>query len=437
MKIHNQTINHFDLSKFIFIWVTLVVFTFSSKSVLAHPMPNSLILLNFQSDIVKAELELPFDGLEQAFGMTISQGTEPELREYIKEHLQAYTHDDQLWNIDINRIGVRSEQEKNTGLIHHYVVVFLDFKPPMGVNSHDLVLDYDVIIHELSTHSAFVTIQQDWENGIYSNNPVNVGVISADIMNNSIAPLSINIAGGNNWTGFKSMVELGMHHIAEGTDHLLFLLVLLFAAPLVVEKNRWAGFGGMRFSLTNLLKIVTAFTIGHSVTLLIGVLNWFQPSSQIVEILIAFSILISALHAIYPIFPRREAYIAAGFGLIHGLAFADILNQLNIGASQMALSLLGFNVGIELMQLIIIVLIMPWLILLSQTSMYKGVRIGGAVFSGVAAIAWMVERIIGQSNPVTVLVENLVQYAPWLIIIIALFSLFSRFYYQPQLQARV
>ncbi len=151
-------------------------------------MPNSLILLNFQSDIVKAELELPFDGLEQAFGMTISQGSESELREYIKEHLQAYTHDDQLWNIDINRIGVRSEQEENTGLIHHYVVVFLDLKPPMGVNSHDLVLDYDVIIHELSAHSAFVTIQQDWENGIYSNNPINVGVISADIMNNSIAP---------------------------------------------------------------------------------------------------------------------------------------------------------------------------------------------------------------------------------------------------------
>ena len=201
----------------------------------------------------------------------------------------------------------------------------------------------------------------------------------------------------------------------------------------MVRKNRWAGYGGLRYSLTNLLKIVTAFTIGHSVTLLIGVLDLFQPRSQIIEILIAFSILISAIHALRPIFPKKEAYVAAGFGLIHGLAFAEILNNLNLDSGQLVMSLLGFNLGIEIMQLIIIAFIMPWLILLSQSSMYKGIRVGGAVFSGIAAIAWMIERIVGEPNPITLMVESLVQYAPWLIIFIALLSLFV-YFYQSQTQ---
>jgi hypothetical protein len=85
-------------------------------------------------------------------------------------------------------------------------------------------------------------------------------------------------------------------------------------------------------------------------------------------------------------------YLALGFGLIHGLAFASVLFNMNLGAGALALSILGFNLGIELMQLLIIALIVPWLILLSRTHVYKPIRIVGAIISSIAAIVWIVER---------------------------------------------
>ncbi|HTJ52690.1 MAG TPA: HupE/UreJ family protein [Cyclobacteriaceae bacterium] len=170
----------------------------------------------------------------------------------------------------------------------------------------------------------------------------------------------------------------------------------------------------------NLLKIITVFTVGHSITLLAGALGWFYIPSQPIEILIAFSILMSAIHALRPIFPGREIYAAATFGLIHGLAFANTLTNLNLDAGQMVLSILGFNIGIELMQLFVVAMIVPWLILLCWSNSYKGVRIGGAVFAGIAAIAWMTERILNQPNPITRAIEGLVIYAPWMIGALAL-----------------
>src|SRR5207344_124722 len=179
------------------------------------------------------------------------------------------------------------------------------------------------------------------------------------------------------WQGFSSVLKVGVHHIAEGTDHLLFLLVLLLPAPLVAAGKYWGGFGGLKRALVQLLKIVSAFTVGHSLTLLIGALGWLRLPGQPVEILIAFSILISALHAIRPWFAGREVYIAAGFGLIHGLAFASSIAEYGFSPWYLAATVLGFNVGIELMQLVVVVVAIPWLILLARTQFYAPARIGG------------------------------------------------------------
>jgi HupE / UreJ protein len=93
------------------------------------------------------------------------------------------------------------------------------------------------------------------------------------------------------------------------------------------------------------LRIVTAFTLGHSLTLLAGALGWLRLPGQPVEILIAVSILVSAAHAQRPLFPGREAQVAAGFGLVHilvhGLAFTGTLAGLHLSAGPLALSILG------------------------------------------------------------------------------------------------
>ncbi|RZK63066.1 MAG: HupE/UreJ family protein [Hymenobacter sp.] len=114
------------------------------------------------------------------------------------------------------------------------------------------------------------------------------------------------------------------------------------------------------------LRIVTAFTLGHSRTLLLGALGWVHLPSQPVEVLIAGASLVSAVHAWRPVFPGREGWVAAGFGLVHGLAFASKLAGLHLDAGRLGLSILGFNLGIELMQLFVLALTVPWLLLLSR-----------------------------------------------------------------------
>jgi len=214
--------------------------------------------------------------------------------------------------------------------------------------------------------------------------------------------------------GFASIFRLGMRHIAEGTDHLLFLLALLLPAPLMVFGSRWAGFAGVRHSLLRILTVVTAFTIGHSITLALAALGLVRVPSRPIEVLIAVSILVSATHALRPLFPAREAAIAAFFGLIHGLAFATTLGELGLGRWERVASILGFNLGIETMQLVVLAVTMPSLVLLSRTRSYSAFRIGGALFAGFASLGWIAERRLGVDNPVDVVVEGVAHHGVWI-----------------------
>jgi hypothetical protein len=215
----------------------------------------------------------------------------------------------------------------------------------------------------------------------------------AEIRSTSRVSLSLRQLTGA-FGGFPSMFRLGMRHIAEGTDHVLFLLTLLLPAPLLVNGSRWGGFGGARHSLLRILKVVTAFTIGHSITLALAAVGLVRAPSRPIEVLIAVSILVSAIHALRPLFAGREAAIAAFFGLIHGLAFAATLGELGLGWRERVVSILGFNIGIEAMQLIVVAAFMPSLVLLSRTSVYPVLRISGALFAGLAAVGWIAERLL-------------------------------------------
>jgi hypothetical protein len=240
-------------------------------------------------------------------------------------------------------------------------------------------------------------------------------------------PSASDFRGWPSGVQFSSLFHLGMRHIAEGTDHLLFLLVLLLPAPLLVSGSRWGRPAGVHRSLIRVVGIVTAFTIGHSVTLSLAALGFVRAPEQPVEVLIAVSILISALHAVRPIFPGKEAWIAAFFGLIHGLAFAATLERLGMGHWERVTGILAFNLGIETMQMIVVAIILPSLLLMSRTSAYPILRFGGAVFAGAASVGWIVERLFDVETPVDVIVDALARHALWIAIPLFLLSLACNF----------
>jgi hypothetical protein len=229
------------------------------------------------------------------------------------------------------------------------------------------------------------------------------------------------VPGWMQGAGFASLFQLGMRHIAEGTDHLLFLLALMLPAPLVLAGARWGGPARVRTGLLRIVKIVSAFTIGHSVTLALAASGIVRLPARPVEVLIAVSILVSAAHALRPLFGRREAVVAAFFGLIHGLAFAATLDQLGLGRWERVAGVLAFNLGIETMQLVVVLAALPSLLLLSRTRWYAVVRIAGASFAAIAAAGWIAERLFGVANRLDGVVEQVAANAIW--IALALFVL--------------
>jgi hypothetical protein len=114
-----------------------------------------------------------------------------------------------------------------------------------------------------------------------------------------------------------------------------------------------------------------------------------------VEIAIAASILVSALHAWRPLFPRREAWIAAGFGLVHGLAFADALRDLQLSGARLAAGVLAFNLGIESVQTLLMLVAAPLLLLLARSTWFAQVRVSVALVAGMMALVWIVARTAG------------------------------------------
>ena len=391
-----------------------------SSLLFSHPLPNTVVNLNVQSKNIIMTIQIPLEDFEIAYKSKVTENQNLLLANYFSKHIKIEGANHQFWKMKFNNYQIK---KANAAFVGDYkeIQFELQFSTSKNANYRDFTIHYDAIMHEITNHQALVFVNADWENGIHEQ-AQQIGIIELDVPTNTIYPLHISLEKGSTWKGFKSMITLGMKHISEGTDHLLFLLVLLLSAPLISINKKWVYNGKIKYTIVKILKIITAFTIGHSITLIIGTLTTFNPNSKPVEILIAFSILITAIHALKPIFPNKEIYVACGFGLIHGMAFATILKELHLTTSKLTLSLLGFNLGIEIMQLITIILVMPWLIILSKFKIYKWVRITGALFAIIASIAWLVERYTEKPNFISVPIQNSANYSIWVVLGLACFT---------------
>ena len=185
----------------------------------------------------------------------------------------------------------------------------------------------------------------------------------------------------------------GMHHIWEGIDHLLFLLSLLLPAVLVWRSGGWAPVDTFRPALIDAAKIVTAFTVAHSITLTLAVLGVVSLPSRLVESAIALSVILAALNNLWPVVRHGRMLAAFGFGLIHGFGFAGALGELGLPDGALALSLASFNIGVEAGQLAVVAMFVPLAFALRATFAYRQVALrAGSVAIALVALVWFVER---------------------------------------------
>ena len=208
---------------------------------------------------------------------------------------------------------------------------------------------------------------------------------------------SLQLTTTSAWKEFTSYLTEGVWHIWRGLDHVLFLLSLLL--PVVYVAVREGGrrvllpAAAMRPVLIDVFRIVTAFTLAHSVTLTLAALQLVILPPRLVESAIALSVVLAAANNLGLWIIETRWTMAFAFGLIHGFGFANALKDLGLASGQFVPALLGFNLGVEVGQLAIVAVFVPTAFLLRRTSLYrKAVLAGGSVVVICLASIWLVER---------------------------------------------
>jgi len=192
---------------------------------------------------------------------------------------------------------------------------------------------------------------------------------------------------------FLSYGREGVWHIWIGYDHILFLLSLLLPAVLLRERRHWLPVTRFGDAFWDVFKIVTSFTVAHSITLSLAALGVISLPSRLVESAIAASVVLAALNNLLPVVGGRRWVVAFAFGLIHGFGFASVLAELGLPRDALVLALVGFNLGVEGGQLTIVAAFLPLAYLMRASWFYRRVVLAGGSIAIVAiAMVWLLER---------------------------------------------
>ena len=221
----------------------------------------------------------------------------------------------------------------------------------------------------------------------------NRGLTSTAIFSPDTATQQFAVAETNRLKQFGDFLKTGVWHIWIGFDHILFLLSLLLPAVLIWTDQRWRPAPSFKSAFVDVFKIVTAFTLAHSITLTLATLQVIALPSRWVESAIAVSVIFAALNNIFPMILKRRWIAAFGFGLIHGFGFASVLSDLGLPQTALLLALVGFNVGVELGQIAIVAVFLPLAYALRGSWFYRRlILIAGSGLIALIAAIWFVER---------------------------------------------
>lgn len=257
-----------------------------------------------------------------------------------------------------------------------YVVIALQLACPTAASNDALTLAYTAFFDSDANHKAIVTINQQTR-VISKDNPAQ----------------TFDFATSSYLTTFNQYVYQGVLHIWLGLDHILFLIALLLTCVLVRKTSKWQGIESKATIFKHTAWIVTAFTLAHSITLTATAMQLVSPNSRWVELGIAISVLFAALNNIWPLVIRL-GWVTFAFGLLHGMGFASVLGELGLSSDYQLLSVLAFNLGVEIGQLAILVVALPVLIWARNYQWYqKWVMPAGSLVIAIIAVQWSLERI--------------------------------------------
>ncbi|MDC0601771.1 HupE/UreJ family protein [Aliiglaciecola sp.] len=353
----------------------------------AHAMEQSYIFLSISDTSIDGRLEMTIEDLNNAMNLSL-----PLDKSVTQAQIQPHIEDIKAYFDQHISMGFRDGIKLDDFFLHsipasQYIAINFGFENVETIPEY-IDFTYSVLFDKDSNHLGMVIIENDWRAGVF-NDEANVALIFKP----SNTKKRLDLTDATVMQGYWEMLKLGIHHILEGIDHVLFLIALLLPAVVVRAHREWQPAPQFYPAFIYVVKVVTVFTLAHTITLSAATLGVLSLPSRLVESIIAISIAIAALDILYPVFRGRIWLIVFVFGLFHGFGFASVLAEYNIPDSYLTWSLLSFNLGVEVGQVAIILVVFPILYLLRQFAIYQLLFLkAGASLLILVSLYWFIER---------------------------------------------
>jgi hypothetical protein len=347
----------------------------------AHISSSGFLVVHVQGRNLSGSLEIALRDAELAVGVDANhdgkitwgelRAAEPRLVEYVAQHLTLSARSSAC-PMTFQALQVNERVDGN--------YAWLPFTAQCSAVASKLSVHYSLMDDLDPSHRGLLTLT--------SGTAAQTGVLGR---NNLDAAFTLDET--SRWRAFVEYMRAGIEHIWGGLDHLLFLISLLLPAVLWRTNGHWEPVASARPAFFSILKVVTAFTLAHSITLTLAALDIVRLPSRLTESVIAASIIVAALNNIFPVVTQSRARIAFAFGLLHGFGFASVLADMGLPSGARLLSLLAFNLGIEAGQLAVVLAVMPVVYQLRAGRLYRNAVLpwGSAAIASLALV-WLVQR---------------------------------------------
>ena len=362
--------------------LTLVSVAFFASNACAHKFGDSYLTLKVDGGVISGRWDIALRDLENAVGLDANQDgaiTWGEL-EARQEAVTAYAFS----RLKVQGDGVVARLRFTDLLVDYHsdgAYAVLRFAVDGLTRPEVLELDYRLLFDRDPQHRGLFQITSG-------------GRTQTAVFSPATPTQRFELASPPPARQFLAFAKEGVRHIWTGYDHILFLIALLLPSVLRRQDGRWQAVGAFRPAFINVFKIVTAFTVAHSVTLSLATLGIVQLPSRLIESSIAASVVLAAFNNLVPFFQGRGWLVAFGFGLIHGFGFANVLLDLELANGLLALALVGFNLGVEAGQLAIVSVFLPLAYGLRHSWLYQRLTLSaGSTAIMLVAATWMCERV--------------------------------------------
>jgi hypothetical protein len=361
----------------------LLVLLLAAPFARAHIASNGFLTLKVVDSTVSGALELAIRDGELAVGLDrdgngkVTWGELKSSQAALQNYVQGHLHlTGAAGPCRLSFAGV----EVNDRVDGSYL--WLPITADCGGALRRLSIDYTLLDAEDPSHRGLLTL--------FANGTAQTAVLGGTA---GIRQLELNQASP--WSAFAEYLRAGIWHIWSGIDHLLFLLSLLLPAVLVRRQHRWDAVPIAGPAFLNIVKVVTAFTLAHSITLSLAAFDVIRLPSRITESVIAASIIIAALNNVFPRVTEGRWRIAFAFGLLHGFGFASVLAEMGLPKGARLISLVAFNLGVEAGQLAVVLAVMPIAYFLRASNFYRrGIMPWGSSAIACLALFWFVQRAL-------------------------------------------